>query len=55
VLDDPAWQRLITDHDKRGLTPLFWSNVGLHGTFELDLDTHLDYDAGARPDQLQPA
>jgi hypothetical protein len=23
---------------------LFWSNAALHGTFELDLDKHLDYD-----------
>lgn len=30
-----------------GLTPLFWSNVALHGTFELDLDKRLDYDLGA--------
>jgi hypothetical protein len=34
------------------LTPLFWSNVALHGTFALDLDTRLDYDlvgSGGRP------
>jgi hypothetical protein len=30
-----------------GLTPLFRSNVALHGTFTLDIDTHLDYEPGA--------
>ena len=44
VLDDPAWQARITGPDKRGMTPLFWSNIALHGTFELDLDKHLDFD-----------
>jgi hypothetical protein len=27
VLDDPAWAEQLTDADRRGLTPLFWSNV----------------------------
>jgi hypothetical protein len=38
---------LMNIHDKRALTPLFWSNVALHGTFALDLDKRLDYDRGA--------
>jgi hypothetical protein len=38
---------LMNTHDKRALTPLFWSNVALHGTFALDLDKRLDYDRGA--------
>jgi hypothetical protein len=25
---------------------LFWSNVALHGTFELGLDTRIGYDRG---------
>src|SRR3954453_8033550 len=33
VLTEPEWDRL-TEHDLRGLTPLFWSNVALHGTFQ---------------------
>lgn len=44
VLDDPDWAGRLTEHDRRGLTPLFWSNVALHGTFTLDLDKRLDYD-----------
>ncbi len=44
VLSEPDWAARLTPHDLRGLTPLFWSNVALHGTFQLDLDTRLDYD-----------
>jgi TnpA family transposase len=50
VLTEPEWAEQITEHDRRGLTPLFWSNVALHGTFELDLDTRLDYNRGASTD-----
>src|SRR3954462_1093139 len=28
---------------------LFWSNVALHGTFELDMTKRLDYERGPRP------
>ncbi len=47
VLDDADFAARLTDHDLRGLTPLFWSNVALHGTFELDLDKRLDYSRSA--------
>lgn len=47
VLDDADFAGRLTDHDLRGLTPLFWSNVALHGTFELDLDKRLDYNRTA--------
>ena len=49
MLDSPNRQQQLTETDLRGLTPLFWRNVALHGTFELDLDKRLDYDAGADP------
>ena len=48
VLTAPEWAERLTD--LRGLTPLFWSNVALHGTFELDLDKRLDYNRGSDPD-----
>jgi hypothetical protein len=44
VLGGPGRQARPTDPDKRGMTPLFWSNVALHGEFELDLDKHPDFD-----------
>lgn len=47
VLDDEDFAGQLTEHDLRGLTPLFWSNVALHGTFELDLDKRIDYNRGA--------
>ena len=49
ILSEPEWAGRLTEHDLRGLTPLFWSNVALHGTFELDLRTRLDYDRGPTP------
>jgi hypothetical protein len=47
VLADQAWAQGMTDEDRRGLTPLFWSNVAMHGTFTLDMNARLDYDRGA--------
>jgi hypothetical protein len=35
VLREDDWAARMSDRDVRGLTPLFWSNVGLHGTFTL--------------------
>ena len=33
VLAEPAWADRLTDDDRRGLTPLFWSNINPYGTF----------------------
>jgi len=44
VLSEPEWAARLTERDVRGLTPLFWSNVLLHGVFAIDLDKRLDYD-----------
>jgi TnpA family transposase len=52
VLSAPDWAVRMQENDKRALTPLFWSNIALHGTFELDMDTHIDYDRG--PAYLAP-
>jgi hypothetical protein len=49
VLDDPQWAARMTVVDRRGLTPLFWSNVALHGRFDLDMNTRIDYTRGPRP------
>jgi hypothetical protein len=42
VLDDPSWDSRLTDDDRRGLTPLFWSNINPYGTFHLDMTKRLD-------------
>jgi len=42
ILKEPEWAGKLTDADKRGLSPLFWSHANLYGTIEIDMDTHLD-------------
>jgi hypothetical protein len=32
----------LTEEDRRGLFPLFWSHVNPYGRFRLDMDTRLD-------------
>ncbi|MEU8364948.1 hypothetical protein AB0C27_53935 [Nonomuraea sp. NPDC048882] len=44
LLKDPAWQKRLTDADKRGLSPLFWSNANLYGTIDIDMGRRLDLD-----------
>jgi hypothetical protein len=46
VLQEPEWADRLSDEDRRGLTPLFWSNVNPYGTFRLDMDRRLDLDRG---------
>ena len=45
VLRDPPWAGKLTDEDRRGLSPLFWSHVNPYGRFRLDMDTRLDLTA----------
>jgi TnpA family transposase len=49
VLREPQWAARMQDNDRRALTPLFWSNIALHGAFELDMETHIDYNRGPVP------
>ncbi|MFD5437068.1 Tn3 family transposase [Kitasatospora sp. NPDC127067] len=42
VLADPKWADRLTDADRRGLSPLFWTHVNPYGRFELDMNTRLD-------------
>jgi TnpA family transposase len=52
VLAHPAWAARMTDSDRRGLTPLFWSHINPYGTFRLDMDTRLELAiAGASADE----
>lgn len=41
VLADPAWAEQLTDDDCRALSPLSWT-YNPYGTFDLDMNTHLD-------------
>jgi hypothetical protein len=42
VLAEDGWSARLTERDRRGLSPLFWTHVNLYGKFPLDLDRHLD-------------
>jgi Tn3 transposase DDE domain len=46
VLREPAWASRLTEEDRRGLSPLFWSHVNPYGRFRLDMDTRLDLSRG---------
>jgi hypothetical protein len=46
VLQEPERANRLAAEDRRGLTPLFWSNVNPYGTFRLDMDRRLDFDRG---------
>ncbi|WP_248958700.1 transposase [Sphaerisporangium perillae] len=47
VLKDPVWQKKMTDADKRGLSPLFWSNANLYGIIDIDMGRRLGLDLAA--------
>jgi hypothetical protein len=42
VLQQPEWADRLTEEDRRGLTPLFWTHVNPYGSFNLQMDRHLD-------------
>jgi hypothetical protein len=52
ILSEPEWAGKMTERDLRGLTPLLWGNVLLHGIFALDLAKRLDYDRVPTADDL---
>ena len=41
VLAEPDWARTFTPTDYRGLTPLIWAHVAMHGEFKLNMNTRL--------------
>jgi hypothetical protein len=44
VLADPKWADMLTDADRRALSPLFWTHVNPYGRFELDMNSRLELD-----------
>lgn len=42
VLAEDAWSQLLPSEDYRGLTPLIWAHVAMHGEFKLNMNSHLD-------------
>jgi hypothetical protein len=49
VLAEPAWADALTAEDRRGLTPLFWSNVALYGEVKLNMGKRLELRADTAP------
>ncbi|WP_161791034.1 Tn3 family transposase [Actinomadura welshii] len=45
VLGEPEWADALTDADRRGLTPLFWTHVLPYGEVHLDLGKRLSLGA----------
>jgi hypothetical protein len=41
VLVDEDWATALTDADRRGLTPLFWTHVAPYGEVKLDMSSRL--------------
>ena len=48
VLEVPEFHDLIGIDERRGLTPLFWTNINPYGRFRLDMTTRLDFTAATR-------
>jgi len=42
VLDDDTWADRLTDADRRGLNPLFWTHVVPYGEVRLNMSRRLD-------------
>ena len=42
VLEDPVFHDSLDEHDRRALSPLFWTHINPYGRFHLDMDTRLD-------------
>ncbi len=41
VLAEPEWEHLLGPEDYRGLTPLIWAHVAMHGEFKLNMNSRL--------------
>jgi Tn3 transposase DDE domain len=42
VLAEDEWSQLLASEDYRGLTPLTWAHVAMHGEFKLNMNSRLD-------------
>lgn len=51
MLADPEWADVLTDEDKRALTPLFWMHIQPYGEVRLNTGSRLQL---ARPAPQEP-
>ncbi len=49
ILAEPEWAGLLTDEDRRGLTPLFWAHVWPYGEVKLNMTKRLALSAAHTP------
>jgi hypothetical protein len=49
TLAEPEWADVLTDADRRGLTPLFTTNMTPYGTVQLRTDHRLDLSGPPTP------
>ena len=49
VLGDDGWAARLTDADRRGLTPLFWTHVAPYGEVKFDMSSRLVLGAPGPP------
>ena len=45
MLNEPEWQGVLTDEDKRALTPLFWMHIQPYGEIQLNMGSRLQLSA----------
>ena len=50
ILADPAWAARLTDEDKRGLNPLFTSNMTPYGEVKVNMTSRLELSDPSPPD-----
>ena len=55
VLAESEWAGRLGDADRRGLSPLFWSNINPYGEFRLAMTRRLDLSAARAPVQALSA
>ncbi len=49
VLAEPEWADALGDADRRGLTPLFHTNMSPYGEIQLRMDRRLDLSDAQQP------
>ena len=49
VLADPKWDEILTDEDRRGLTPLIWLHFLPYGEVKLNMRARLALGRGNIP------
>jgi hypothetical protein len=46
ILNEPEWDKRLTDRDRKALTALTWAHINPYRTFHMDMSTHLDLGPG---------